>query len=264
MFSSQRSDLFSQDEYLTPATQQQQPPAPAHAAAGAGAGAGGFLSHFAISSPSPIKKKSRSSRRGSGRAVALPTGGAIHEGDEEDAELDVDVPDVDHAGAHGAAMQLQQPQQPQQLQQQKSKKPPLAPARAAAAVAVADDGSSSMEPSSTGSTACSSGSMGAGAAGDDSGFADFRNLGSQALTQSVVDGFGSLRMNGPSPEEDAGLMPMMRQQRQQHLPQHQHPHQHQYQQGPAAMQCSQDGESRFEDGRWGSLTAHSHTQHTLW
>lgn len=231
MFSSQRSDLFSQDDYLTPATQQgqQQPPAQG---GGAGAGAGGhnggngFLSHFAISSPSPIKKKSRSSRRGSGRAVALPAGGAtIHEGDEEGegGDLDSDGPQPPHA-ANPAPCKM---------------RPPLAPVRGPAMMAMAmpiggaDDGSSSMEPSSsTGSTACSSGSSMAlgsgGAGGDDNGFADFRNLGSQGqgLTQSVVDGFGSLRMNGSSPDEDGALG--------QGGPR-------QMMQPPAAMQCSQDG-----------------------
>jgi hypothetical protein len=67
-----------------------------------------------------------------------------------------------------------------------------------------------------------------GAGGDDNGFADFRNLGSQGqgLTQSVVEGFGSLRMNGSSPDEDGALGQGA---------------QRQMMQPPAAMQCSQDG-----------------------
>lgn len=230
MFSSQRSDLFSQDDYLTPATQQQQQQQhPSQGGPGVGGGphggngGGGFLSHFAISSPSPIKKKSRSSRRGSGRAVALPAGGAtIHEGDEEadGGDLDGDGPQPPGLAANPAPCKM---------------RPPLAPARGppmGLPGGGGDDGSSSMEPSSTGSTACSSGSSMAlgsgGAGGDDNGFADFRNLGSQGLTQSVVDGFGSLRMNGSSPDEDGVLGQRPRQMMMQMQP-------------PSAMQCSQDG-----------------------
>ncbi|KAM3569126.1 hypothetical protein VYU27_008766 [Nannochloropsis oceanica] len=73
-----QASQYSQEDYLTPATQDN-----------AAAGSSFLPSHFALASPSPIKKKSRSSRRGSNGATArqhammmsvLPEGAALHDG----------------------------------------------------------------------------------------------------------------------------------------------------------------------------------------